>query len=281
MAAKPDIKLVAIDLDGTLLNSEGNLTDSQISACRSASERVYVVVATGRRPRTARKLVADLDFPFYLITYSGGQIEFMPETRVLNRSFIEQNDVECAVEAYLTHDLSVVLFTEESDEGDITVVRGSSSDEYFEGYLAKNRTDIRCEIQAGSPLPHKVHFMTSVGNPDRLAIVEHHLKLFHPHRFNTHLIRNITLPGAALDLLPISVSKSSALQHLTAMLGIEMDSVAAIGDDVNDIDMMACAGLAIAMANARQEVKEIADYITKSNEQDGVAYALCNYLGLC
>ena len=81
-----------------------------------------------------------------------------------------------------------------------------------------------------------------------------------------------------LEIMPKDIDKASSLERLRLLLGLEREGIAACGDGLNDISMIQYAGLGIAMANAQEAVKKVCDFVTKSNEEEGVAYAIDRFI---
>ena len=81
-----------------------------------------------------------------------------------------------------------------------------------------------------------------------------------------------------IELMPLGIDKAVSLGRLSAMVGLGRENVIACGDGFNDISMVEYAGLGVAMANAQDELKEVADYVTYSNDEDGVAYIIEKYI---
>jgi HAD superfamily hydrolase (TIGR01484 family) len=158
--------------------------------------------------------------------------------------------------------------------GELTVMPSRNPHPHMESYLSRAADSLRGFADASGALPHDVHFVSSIGDPDALEKARDSIKAALGNAVNMNLIRNITGSGCALDVLPKGVSKWSALESLIGSLGIGKSEVGAIGDDENDIEMLKNAGMSYAMGNARPEVKSAAKRVTGSHENDGVALAL-------
>ena len=273
-------RLLAIDLDGTLLNSSGVLAAPQLEACRLASRKCTLAVATGRRPRKVRELLAEFDFPYYLITNSGGRIESEPDGEVLLKRFHDSEVLREAVELFVENGLSAVLFCEETPEGEIVVLENENPHPLFLSYVRRSEKYVLCRISPGDDIPSRVHFMSSIGDVDALTRVFAELEHDLHGRFNAHLVHNISCDGAAFDVLPAHTSKWTALIFLADKLGIAHSEIATIGDDANDLDMLENSAMSIAMGNARAEVAKVARHRTLRNDEDGVAYAIREILKL-
>ena len=111
------------------------------------------------------------------------------------------------------------------------------------------------------------------GHPEKLAILEKEMQ----QKFGDRLSIYRSEPFF-LEFMPMNVDKANSLAHLLEHLGLKREELIAIGDGFNDLSMIKYAGLGVAMSNAQEIVKENADKVTKSNEEDGVAYIIEEYL---
>ncbi len=281
------VRLVALDLDGTLLDSSGSLPEANAAACRAASRRAVIAVATGRRARKAVRLLAAFDFPYYLITCSGARLERVPDRSPLFTAFHDTGLLARAASLLLEAGRSLLLFTAEDPAGDVLVLRSGPLHPHMEAYIERNRDHLRGVLRPPSLspaaleglLPADVHFMSAVGGADELRSLRSRIEAVFPSRFNTHVVTNITAPGAVLDVLPAGVSKWRTLMRLADFLGVSRGEIAAVGDDENDREMLREAGVSVAMGNASDSLKSVADLHTAGNDEGGAALAL-EMLGL-
>jgi len=262
-------KLIACDMDGTLLDPNREISPGNLAAIRKVLDLgVIFTISTGRPVQAAQRYQEVLQLKTPIITYNGGMIVTPDGDEVL----YERNlDPKAAAEVIrLGHKLGAPqniwsenrLYSLHADiwsigyagfaKEELHVIKESEIDQIAAQGIAKilwydelPKVEAYQETLRQTDLEH-VHFFTS--SPDFLEIVDSR------------------------------VSKATALQFLGEYHGISPAEMIAIGDGMNDISMLEYAGLAIAMENAPDAVKAVADWITRSNTEDGVAYALEKYV---
>ncbi len=237
---KKDIKLIALDMDGTLLNNKHKVSEENKRAIIEAREKgIEVIISTGRHFSTSSIIAKELDI-HYLITVNGSEIWTMTG-ELIARQLIDPALVKKLVALQKKHNTWMWLTSTEE------IFRGEAPEEIDAhewlkfGYDVK-KDDVRKEIM------------------DELATYD-----------------DIELSNSSLtniEVNAIGVNKAVAIEKVCERLGITMDNVMAMGDSLNDRKMIEQAGFGIAMDNAQPEVKKIADWVTDANHQDGVAKAI-------
>ena len=264
-------RVLALDLDGTLTDSEKKVTPlTRQALSRAHDEGLTIVLASGRPILGIRPLAEDLDLGAmdgYIIAYNGGEIVSCRTGKSLVRKTIDTRHYPaiCALAreyglAALTYDAAGVIAEDISDP---YVIK--------EGY--NNTIPLRkVERLEDAILWDAVKFMI-VGEPEKIA------RALSPiaDAFEDELDVYLSEPYF-MEVVPKGVEKAGALATLLGILGCDRSSLVAIGDGLNDLAMMSYAGLSIAMGNAYDEVKSQADRVTRSNDEDGVAYAIENYI---
>ena len=254
--------LVAIDVDGTLLDSQSNLSDDTEAAIHAVrAQGIGVTLVSGRGHLPLRPLVHRLRLQQPFIGSGGAYIADPITGQVIEHSPLDRKDVEIIVG--LARAAHVGIFFEEQDR-----LIGEASPEIIHsirlisGVDVTETQDIWRETDAA---PTKM-FMT--GDHAVLVPLEHEIR---QRRLNVNLVYSAPI---YLEVTRQGVNKGSALHRLSAHLGIPLERIAAIGDGGNDVSMFQIAGLAIAMGNALPEVKAAADVVAPTNDAGGVAWAL-------
>lgn len=258
--------VLAIDLDDTLLNDSGCVsarTRAALDGWRAAGRRI--VVATGRPPRSAKNVAPFLN-EFPLICYNGAWIEERGD--VLYRATIPLEDARRIVEAIQSSAPDCRLGVEIDDRLFINRVVEWPGAQFVDDVLAHT---IRPAAKILTSLADLDAAMPRSLNGQEVS-----------GRASEAFLRGLPSTTRALispkyDLMqvgPIGASKAAALQWLLEGWGLTQDEVVAFGDDVNDTEMVAEAGLGVAMANATPDVLAAADRVTVSNGEDGVAVVL-------
>lgn len=254
--------LVAIDVDGTLLDSQNKLSDDNVLAIRAVRERgIGVTLVSGRGHLPLRQLLQRLDLQQPFIGSGGAYIADPVTGQVIEHSLLDRRDVDIMVG--LARTAQVGIFFEEQDR-----LIGEASAEIIDSIRGISGVEVSVTqdiLHATQEAPTKM-FMTSehaVLVPLEQEIRQRHLEV--------NLVYSAPI---YLEATRQGINKGYALQRLSAHLRIPLERIAVLGDGGNDVSMFEIAGLAIAMGNALPEVKAAADVIAPTNDAGGVAWAL-------
>ncbi|QHA01696.1 Cof-type HAD-IIB family hydrolase [Dehalobacter restrictus] len=256
------IRLVAIDLDETLLNHKWQISEGNIKAIRRAvAKGVMVTLATGRMAASARKYASQLGLDVPIITYNGALIEHSLSREIIYHQVIPSG---LAVEI-IQHLQSKEVYTQVFIKDEVfTDKRNQYSRDYEEMTGIKVLEEDVLQILRQEP--EGAEKILCISDEAYLQAATADLRQIYADRL--HFTRSKPF---FLDMIDKEVNKGSALKALAANFGILPEEIIAIGDNFNDREMLMFAGIGVAMGNAHQELKEIADYITASNKEDGVA----------
>lgn len=268
------IKLVAIDLDGTLLNSEKKVSEKNKEMITKAKKQgVKIVLCTGRPLKSVIPLLEELglrDEGDHSITLNGGLIQKNDTGEILSETLMSQEDIK--IIHPLTQELGLTLDVVTSEN----VYRVKPTDEEHPSYYHElNKMLSFSEREMDEFVGEiKVNKMVCAYNdPDYLVSK---LKSI-PN--NYHESYNIFRSGEYLfEFVDKSVSKAAGMAFLGEYLAILPSEMMALGDEENDLSMIKYAGLGVAMGNATPVIKEHAQVITKTNDESGVGYAIEQYV---
>jgi len=265
-------RLLALDVDGTLAGKDRRVSPVVRAAVAAAQARgVHVTLATGREFRSARRFARDLGLSTSLICSQGAVIKHCVTLDVLYH--VPLPGTLAAEAITMLHDADVCVIASIDDK--LHIVRDGPEFASFGRYwgtpdpahvvVAPNLAAISRETP-----PTKVIFF---GDP---PIVERELVRMMDHFGETlAFVRSDVTVG---EMLAPGLSKGIALAMLAETLGVERDQVIAIGDEQNDVPMLQWAGLGLAMGNAPDSVKRMADAVVPSVDEDGVAWAIDRYI---
>lgn len=263
------IKLVAVDLDDTLLDSGLRISPRCLEAIRQVQERgIMVTLATGRMYSSAlpyaRKIKADLP----LITYQGALVKNSQSEEVL---YYRPVPTALAVEVMRFFRQAQVHF--HTYLGDELCLESLTEEGIMYANLAGVEPRIVPDLMAAVQQEQAPKIMAVTDNERALLDMELELKA----RYSGAL--NITRSKPFfLEIMHQSANKGDALRVISEHYGIDRKDVLAVGDSYNDLAMIEWAGVGVAMGNARDVVKDAADFVTASNEEAGVAEALCRFV---
>jgi Cof subfamily protein (haloacid dehalogenase superfamily) len=261
------IRLVAIDVDGTLLDSSHRLQKPVGEALDELIARgVNVVLATARSPQVLRIVLGELTFAPFLVCFSGawiGQVDLRTLTPrpALWEKRHTTSSARLIVETALAHDVEPNVFGPGTWR-----VRTLTKEILAESLITDTRPTITPEILREGDEPNKILLITSEGDATaRLGAIAETVRS----------VSNATFSKSNyLEIIPFGVNKAKALTALIRMRGLEFSQVAALGDGLNDLEMVREAAIGIAMGNAADELKSAADWITGTNDEAGVAQAV-------
>lgn len=265
-------KLIALDIDGTVLREDKSLSPAVVEAVSKASDKgVKVVITTGRPISGISRILNKLNLNSegdYAIGYNGGLVQKTHNDEVTSQILMPEDSFELLYK--LSLDLNVHLHLLTSKEV-ITPNKDISPYTVLEAHINS--------IQLLYSTPEEINQLEAV---NKIMFIDHteildsaieNLPDWIYEKFNV-----VRSTPNFLEILPKGVSKGTGIKLLADSLGIKQEEIIAVGDADNDIDMIEYAGLGVAMGNAFENVKAIADYISKTNEEDGVAHVINKFI---
>ena len=263
-------KLIAIDMDGTLLNEDKKISEATKVAIKEAREKgVKVVLASGRPLGGLNRYLEELEMftdDDFVICYNGCQVQKTKSKEIISNITLKGRDLK---DIYvLSKNLGVNIHAFSKD-GCISPLISKYTE--LEGEL-NNISITECDFNSISDDEDIIKAMI-VDEPEKLdaAIT----------KIPKELTDKYTVAKSApffYEFLNLDANKGVAVEKLCKYLSIKQEEVITIGDADNDLHMIEFAGLGVAMENAFDTVKKVANYITKSNEQDGVAHVINKFV---
>jgi Cof subfamily protein (haloacid dehalogenase superfamily) len=268
----PRYRMLAIDIDGTLVNSQNELTEATRAALlRAKRAGVELVLATGRRYSRVLPLVEPLALNVPLVTASGALIKRAADHRTLFRAEFAPGALARCLETVAGENYEAVLCADTYDEGFDFYHRGNPQpSELLAEFLERNRDLDRVVPELMTHPPAGIFAGFVMGTRDEMLRLAELLDRRLPELLYLHVLRSPRYVGYMCEIAPFGVSKWTGVYRLAEECGIRPDEICAVGDDVNDIPMIHAAGLGVAMGNALDEVKAAADRIAPSHDEDGL-----------
>ena len=266
------IKLVAFDLDGTMLDSKKQVSPRNMEAMKACVERgIYVVPATGRTIIGIPEEIKSLPGVRYAITLNGAIVWDMEKSMIVSEERLEKDVtmeiLDLVSQYHVMYDIyingvgiSEARFFYHLDEYNLS--------EEMQKLVRLTRTvvpDIKEYVKESPVLPEKINLYF-----DNMEMREEIRGLVNARGdviVSSSMWNN-------LEINTLSATKGEGLAHLAAYLGLGMDETMACGDGENDFNMIQMAGMGVAMDNGEEQLKQLADYVTASNDEDGVALAI-------
>lgn len=265
----PRFRLLALDVDGTLLDSTGALRPSTAEAIACAARAgIRPVLCTGRRYRRARPIAERLGLDAPLVCNSGAVVKEPVGHSTLWRADLDPALVAEILDVFRDRDEPVVSFTDRTPDGpDFLVETMPTGRPLFDDYLDQNVE------HAGVGLgPAMGHFhLCAIGARAEMLAFERAVHGRLAGRVRTFVQRSPRYLGTMCELIRHDASKWAAVLHVAELWGVAPEEICAVGDDMNDLPMIAGAGLGVAMGHAPEAVRAAADLVTGDHDQDGVA----------
>ncbi len=263
------IKLIAIDLDDTLLDSGLRVSDNCVAAIQEARRRgIRITLSTGRMYQSALPYARQLEIDVPLITYQGAWVKNSLTEEVL---YYKPVPVDLARQTMAYFQAAGVHY--HSYYNDQLFMETLSEEGKYYSRLAGVEPLLVNDLMAALDNNDAMKIMAITDNERMLLDMQRELR----ERYGESLYITRSKP-CFLEVMNREASKANALQVIASHYGIERKEVMALGDSYNDIDMLEWAGLGVAMANAFDPVKEAADFVTTSNEEEGVAEAIRRFV---
>lgn len=254
------IKLIALDIDGTLLNHMGEISQRNQNAIRRAREEgVSVVLATGRGRIATRPIWKALDLHGPSIQYGGAMIADIDSERALVLHEMDPAIIREVLEYAKQVNLPAQIYLDE------TVISEQPS-EVASGYVNRHKLKFIVDPDIRKKSFHKVPKVLAFAPPERQDEIFFQFR----ERFAGIAQVSRSSPGF-IEINNVGVTKATALEELASFLRVPREQTAAIGDNFLDQEMIEWAGLGACVADGAEEVKAVADLIVPACDADGVA----------
>ena len=264
------IKLLAVDMDGTCLDSEGRMSDKTLAALRYAAENgITVVPTTGRNINCLPAKIKNESFYRYVISSNGALVVDLAENKELFKAYIDKQTAVKILDGLKKHLI-------------LTAVH-MNRDYYVKGLMLY--FGVKHVLGDDAPKLRIVNNLSRFVRKNEVSVEE--LQLFFRGEKYKEIINGIIRPFGNIcaaysdnyaEIYHKDGSKGNALLALAAHLGIGADEIACIGDEENDISMFEVVGHPLAMGNAIDKIKALAERVLPTNNDNGVAYAIYKYI---
>jgi len=271
-------KLISFDLDGTLLRDDKTVSPASVQALKAAHEAgMLIVPSTGRMYSGLPAQVASLPFLDYCIFGNGSGVYDIKNDRTIAEITMPVGEVLTLLEHYSFPEACYGVYRDKlgyMESRMLEVIDKYTPTAYFAEFLRGQYSpveDLKQYLKENEPTVNKLNFYF-MGEEKKNTELVNAVKAFKGYSVTSSM-------PTIIEVTNINAHKGNALKLLCAHAGIDISQTAAFGDGGNDITLIREAGLGVAMSNAIPELKAAANYITLSNEEDGVAYVINKLLG--
>lgn len=268
--------MLAIDLDGTLLDSNKEISQENRKYIKCAVEKgLKVLICSGRIYAGAKVFAEQLALEGPLIVCNGAEIRDVKTDEVYYSSMLSKED--CLKVVDLLHNEGIYFHTYIDD-----VMYAEKLDYAALYYMIKSkdlRSDFRIDVKVVESVRDVV--VKSSENPSKIVVMSSKLEDLNRVRKFVEKVDTIEVVSSNYDnfeVLNRGVSKGKALEIISRMFSVKREEIIAIGDNENDCSMLEYAGFSVAMGNAEERVKNICNFVTLSNDEDGVAQVIKKFV---
>ncbi|MBR6696932.1 MAG: HAD family phosphatase [Lachnospiraceae bacterium] len=257
-------KIIALDLDGTLVNSNKELTKATKTSLIEAQEKgIKLVLASGRPVKGIQPLADELklaEYGGYILSLNGSFVLDCKTKEVMYANYFPDEMIKPICEYAREHNAAALSYDNE------LVITENPEDEYVKIEAQINNMDIKKVDDLISYIDYKINKILVVGEPWYMAELTKDMN----EKFSDKVEVYRSAPFF-IEVVPKGVDKAESLKRLLEKIDIKREELIACGDGYNDVSMVKYAGLGVAMANGCEDIKAVADYITASNDEDGIA----------
>lgn len=265
-------QMLVLDLDGTLTNSKKEITEPTRKALLEIQkEGKIVVLASGRPINGVAPLAKILEmdkYGGYMLSFNGARITQCSTGELVYNRTLPPSVIRPIYETAKTYPgVDIISYT------DTEILSGICSNEYTEKEKFINKMEIVPVADFPDALNFPVNKLLLPGPPEILEKIMPRLK------DEYHSLLNIYRSEPYfLEIMPQNVDKAHSLQKLLSSIGLTADEMICCGDGYNDLSMIEYAGLGVAMENAQPVIKEAANFVTRSNDEDGILYVIDRFM---
>lgn len=273
------IKLLALDIDGTLLNRKSKVTPRVREALDQAqAQGVLIALVTGRRFSSARPIVQELELSIPLISHNGALTKNITTLETIQYHPFENATACEVIRLGREYKADIICCDDPHGLGTMVMEGFSPENRALEMYLKKYWDSV---VEVPDLLDYLQHDPIQImfsGTCDRMDEFCQVLEMMIGDRARVFQTRYRQVDLTIVDVLSPTASKGDAVAELARTHNITQAEVMAVGDNHNDIPMLRYAGVGVVMANAEDELKQLGFELTVSNEEDGVAVAIEKFI---
>lgn len=264
-------KILVLDIDGTLTNSQKIITEETKRGIMNIQERGHKVILASGRPTPGMKKYADEleleKYGGYLLSFNGGKIIDCRTGDIIFQKVIPKHVVPLLYKYAVEKDCGLVTYFGDS------IILGTRRDEYVELESRINGMEIKEVENFVDYVDFEVNKLLMTAPKEKAEIYVKELQ----ERFGDILSIYRSEPFF-IEIMPMNVDKAASLDRMLESVGLKQEDVICCGDGYNDMTMIKYAGVGVAMENAQPAVKEVADYVTASNDEDGIVQVIEEFI---
>ena len=265
-------KVLILDIDGTLTNSKKEITQKTLDALLEVQKQGHTIIIASGRPTHGVKWIADIleleKYGGYVLCFNGARITNVKTKEIVYQQCFPKECIAPLYEYAKSHDMGLVTYEDD------TVIAATRIDEHIEFEANLNRMKLKQVEEFVSYVDFDINKCLFTASVDVAPELEKELAAQYAGTLSIYRSEPFFI-----EAMPLGVDKAASLDSLFAKMGVDREDTIACGDGFNDMSMIQYAGVGVAMANAQDAVKNVADVITKkTNDEDGLLEVLERFL---
>lgn len=264
-------EMLVLDLDGTLTNSKKEITPATKLAIRKIQDLgKHVVLASGRPTPGVLPLAKEINsaaYGGYILSFNGGRIINCRTKEIIYNKILPHEYIAPIYKYASTFNVNMITYS------DTEIISAFTPNEETMIEARINKMEVKQVEDFLSFVDFPVNKLLMTGEPELMLQMEKELKTKYHTALNIYRSEPFFL-----EIMPPQIDKAHSLQKLLTSLGLTANEMICCGDGYNDLTMIEYAGLGVAMANAQPAVLDKADYVTKSNDDDGIIHVIEEFL---
>ena len=265
-----EYKIIVLDLDGTLTNSKKEISKNTLDALLEIQRNGYkVALASGRPTPGITKLAKQLElkkYGGYLLSFNGGRIINCATEKVVFQRTLPSDVIPKIYDYAMSHNLGIITYQDDS------IIMGSKGDQYIDIESRINAMPVKPVSNFLEYVDFDVNKCLLTGDPKIAEVCVDELQELFP---DLSIMRSEPF---FIEVMPKGIDKAQSLDRMLESLGLHKENTVCCGDGYNDISMIEYAGVGVAMGNAQDAVKKVADFITLSNDEDGLVVVIEKFI---
>lgn len=266
-----DKRILILDIDGTLVNDKKEITPKTKKKLIEMQQAGHILMlATGRPTPGSARFIKELkldEFGGYLLSFNGGRIMNCKTKEILYQKILPKEVIPKLFSFAKKHHCGIISYENE------TVISGNGVDRYIEWEANLNHLPVKEIENFADYITFDVNKCLMTAPPKD---AEKYLKILQDEFKGTLSIYRSE--PYFIEIMPKDIDKAASIDRLLPLIGLKKEGAVCCGDGYNDISMISYAGIGVAMQNARDEVKAVADFVTGSNEEDGLVQVVDTFI---
>lgn len=270
-----EYKWCVCDMDGTLLNSKDIISaENEVALKKLQQIGLEVIIASGRVDLLMKSFIKQLGLKGHIICCNGGLIKNIETQEIVYSKVIDKDVISKIISYSIENNINFLIYTND-------IVYSNKNNPRVDKYEKLNKSnseDLQIPIKYVDDI-----IIEDMNNIDVFKILlvcddDEIVKVSEKYFSKFDKLTVVSSEKGLLDIMASNTSKGNAVKILSEKLDVDLSKIIAFGDNYNDMEMFQCVGMPIAMENAVDDIKLQAKYVTKSNDESGIAYAINNFI---